>query len=56
MAWLQAVRGTVRVNGVAMSAGDGLRIEDERQLAFVADEAAEVLLFDLRAQQGRMSP
>jgi len=52
MAWVQAVQGAMRVNGIAMSAGDGLRIEDERHLAFIADDAAEVLLFDLRAPQG----
>jgi redox-sensitive bicupin YhaK (pirin superfamily) len=47
-AYLHVARGALRVNGVAMAAGDGARIRDERLLEFDSGRDAEVLLFDLR--------
>ncbi len=46
-AWVQVATGAVRLNGQALREGDGAAVTDERQLTLVADEAAEVLLFDL---------
>ena len=46
--WVQAARGSVTVNGVALSQGDGAAIEDESALTIVATSPdAEILLFDL---------
>ena len=47
-AYVQVARGTVTVNGVRLTEGDGARIRNERKLAFSAGEDAEVLVFDLR--------
>jgi len=47
-AYVHVARGAVTVNGVAMTAGDGARIRDERQLTFADGNDAEVLVFDLR--------
>ena len=46
-AWLQLVDGAITVNGVAMKAGDGARIEDVPELAIEATTDSELLLFDL---------
>jgi redox-sensitive bicupin YhaK (pirin superfamily) len=46
-AWLQVLRGRVTVDGVVLEAGDGAAASDEPSLALTADEAAEVMLFDL---------
>lgn len=51
-AWIQAARGSVDVNGVALDPGDGVAIEDETLLTIAARGAqagnlSEVLLFDL---------
>ena len=51
-AWVQVVRGAVRIGGVRLSAGDGAGIEDQPEIIFEADESpadgsAEILLFDL---------
>lgn len=46
-AWLQVARGAARLNGELAQAGDGAAIEDEGSLVIEADEAAEILLFDL---------
>ena len=47
-AWLQVLRGSVRVGTLTLAAGDGLAISEEPRVA-VAGAAAdsEVLLFDL---------
>ena len=47
-AWVQVARGTVKVNGVKLDAGDGAAVSGETELviAGVAEES-EVLLFDL---------
>jgi len=46
-AWLQVARGTARLNGTELQAGDGAGIEGEANLRLAADGSAEVLLFDL---------
>jgi len=46
-AWLHVARGAVQANGARLGAGDGAVIEDEMQIAIVATENSEVLLFDL---------
>jgi quercetin 2,3-dioxygenase len=45
--WLHVVRGTVRVGGEALQAGDALAAHDEDTLSIEGVEAAEILLFDL---------
>ena len=45
--WLQVVAGDLAVNGVSVSAGDGLAISDEDALTLTADADAEALLFDM---------
>jgi hypothetical protein len=49
-AYVHLARGSVTVNGIAMHAGDGLRITDEPALKFTDGSEAEVLLFDLPDQ------
>lgn len=46
-AWVQVVRGAVRLNGEALAAGDGASVSDEQSLHLAADEDAELLVFDL---------
>jgi quercetin 2,3-dioxygenase len=46
-AWLQVARGTVRLNGEPLAAGDGAAATDEATLTIQASPAAEILLFDL---------
>jgi len=46
--WVQALHGTVEVNGRALSAGDGLAASDEMAFTFKAPKGeAEFLVFDL---------
>jgi redox-sensitive bicupin YhaK (pirin superfamily) len=46
-AWLQVVTGAVKLNGAALSAGDGAAVTDETNLVIQAMSPAEVMLFDL---------
>ena len=46
-AWLQVARGTVKINGTELKAGDGAAVSKETEIRAEASEAAEVLLFDL---------
>jgi redox-sensitive bicupin YhaK (pirin superfamily) len=48
-AWVQVARGTLRVNGQDLSAGDGAAISDEASLKVEGTDAtpAEVIVFDL---------
>jgi redox-sensitive bicupin YhaK (pirin superfamily) len=46
-AWVQATRGSMRLNGQPLAAGDGAGASDERRLELVAESDAELLLFDL---------
>jgi redox-sensitive bicupin YhaK (pirin superfamily) len=46
--WVQALRGTVDVNGNMLSAGDGLAASDETAFTFAAPKGeSEFLVFDL---------
>lgn len=47
LAYLHLVNGAVRVNGVALKAGDAAKIQAEESLDITADEDSELLLFDL---------
>ena len=46
-AWLQVLRGTVGVNGEALTAGDGVAVSAEAALTVRAANTSEVMLFDL---------
>ena len=46
-AWVQVVRGAVVINGMSLKAGDGAAVSDEDTLEISANEASEILLFDL---------
>ncbi len=46
-AWLQAVRGSLRLQGRELRASDGARVSEERRLEIEATGDAELLLFDL---------
>jgi quercetin 2,3-dioxygenase len=48
-AWVQLVRGNATVNGEALRAGDGLGLVNEPAVELVADDDAEILVFDLAA-------
>ncbi len=51
--YVQMIAGELAVNGVVLAAGDGARIADERELAFISSAAtnagADFLLFELPA-------
>ncbi len=51
LAYVHVVRGSLRLNGLALSGGDGARIADETELDFVADQESEFLFFDLPPQR-----
>ncbi len=46
-AWLQVATGSVTLNGLPLSAGDGASVSGETSLRLSASHAAQVLLFDL---------
>ena len=46
-AWVQVAKGNVRLNDVELKQGDGAAISKENEIRVVAQEASEVLLFDL---------
>ena len=46
-AWVQVARGRLRVNGVALEAGDGAALSQESQVRIEGVSGAELLLFDL---------
>lgn len=48
-AYVHVARGTVTVNGTALSEGDGARLRGEPKVIVDAGRGAEVLVFDLRA-------
>jgi len=50
-AYVHVARGSLEVNGVRLSEGDGARVRDERQLGFSGARSAEVLVFDLRPRE-----
>lgn len=46
-AWLQVLRGSIRLNGHDLKTSDGAAVSEESLLEIAATEDAEVLLFDL---------
>lgn len=46
-AWLQVLRGTVSLNDVSLSTGDGAAVSEETSLSIQSQDDAEVMLFDL---------
>ena len=46
-AYVHLARGRIKVNGVALSAGDAVQASGIERIELLAGEAAEVLLFDL---------
>ena len=47
-AWVHVVDGDVRLNGEALTTGDAVAVDEERELSFTANSGkAEVLVFDL---------
>ena len=46
-AWLQVLRGAVKLNGTPLATSDGAAISDEARLEIEAVGEAEVMLFDL---------
>ncbi len=46
-AWLQVLRGAVRVNDLLLQTSDGLAVSAEPVLTIVGQQPAEVMLFDL---------
>jgi redox-sensitive bicupin YhaK (pirin superfamily) len=50
-AYIQVASGTLQVNGVKFSAGDGARIRHEKTLTFSHGQNAEVLVWDLRPNE-----
>lgn len=47
LAYVHVARGAIKVNGLALGEGDGVKIAGESHLKFADGEDAEVLLFDL---------
>lgn len=47
-AYVHLARGRLTVNGVELTAGDGMKLLGEPSLSFANGDAAEVLIFDLR--------
>lgn len=45
--YVHVVRGSLTVNGAALSGGDALKITEETRIELAGADAAEVLLFDL---------
>jgi quercetin 2,3-dioxygenase len=46
--WVQVARGAIRINGQALTQGDGAAISDEQRLELIgAARGSELLLFDL---------
>lgn len=46
-AWLQVARGSLRLDGLELKAGDGVAISNEPELRVTATAQSEALLFDL---------
>jgi len=46
-AWVHVARGAARVNGVALTAGDGASLDEAGELALEGTADAEILVFDL---------
>jgi quercetin 2,3-dioxygenase len=47
LGWVQVASGSVRVNGLELTVGDGIGLMDESEISLQADQAVELLVFDL---------
>jgi quercetin 2,3-dioxygenase len=45
--WLQVAEGKIHLNGVALNAGDGAAVSEEKMLDLESTSASQVLVFDL---------
>ena len=54
-AYVHLARGSLQINGQRLAAGDGARLRDETAIEITAGDAAEVLIFDLRADSAAHS-
>ncbi|OLF53525.1 pirin family protein [Pseudomonas chlororaphis] len=50
-AYVHVARGSVDLNGLSLHEGDGVRVREEQALTLSRGVNAEVLVFDLRAQE-----
>jgi hypothetical protein len=56
-AWLQVVRGALRIEGVSLEQGDGALLTDASSLAIDSLDETELLLFDIASMEhGGMTP
>jgi quercetin 2,3-dioxygenase len=46
-AWVQMIRGSLALNGLNLTTGDGAAVSEENLLTLAANEESEFLLFDL---------
>jgi hypothetical protein len=46
-AYVHVARGALKLNGIELKGGDGVKIAGENELAFSGARQAELLLFDL---------
>ena len=46
-AWLQVLRGRVKVKDTVLETSDGLAVSDEPELGIASVQPAEIMLFDL---------
>ena len=50
-AYVHVARGSIKVNGLVLSEGDGLRVREKHSLFLSDGHDAEILVFDLRARE-----
>lgn len=50
--WVQVIDGSIQVGGVSLTTGDGAGITEPGPLRFSFDEESEVLLIDVRMEEG----
>ena len=48
---MHIARGSIKVNGIELLKGDGLRVREEHSLFLSDGHDAEILIFDLRAHE-----
>lgn len=49
--YVHVAKGELSLNGLTLQAGDGVKIRDEKNLSFSSGNKAEVLVFDMRANE-----
>jgi hypothetical protein len=50
-AYVHVARGAIKLNGIELNAGDGVRLMEEASIKLTEGKQAEVLVFDLRPHQ-----